>query len=145
MKLFPDECPRTIENFSTHAKNGYFDNLIFHRVIQGFMIQTGDPLGDGTGGESIWGYEFEDELCDKLRHDRPGIVSMANAGPNTNGSQFFITTVATPWLDQKHTVFGRVTKGMDVVFQIEKVEVDKYDKPVEDIKILNVTIKDESI
>lgn len=106
------------------------------------MLQTGDPLGDGTGGESIWGSEFEDEFCDKLRHDRPGIVSMANAGPNTNGSQFFITTVPTPWLDGKHTVFGRVTKGIDVAFLIEKIEVDKYDKPVDDVKIVNITIKD---
>lgn len=158
LKLFPDECPRTVENFSTHSRNGYYDHLVFHRVIQGFMLQTGDPLGkakirvskshsfltpgDGTGGESIWGGEFEDEFCEKLRHDRPGILSMANAGPNTNGSQFFITTVSTPWLDGKHTVFGRVTKGMDVVLMIEKVKVDKYDKPLEDIKIVNITVKD---
>ncbi|KAF5744854.1 Cyclophilin71 isoform 2 [Tripterygium wilfordii] len=115
MKLYPEECPKTVENFTTHCRNGYYDNLIFHRVIKGFMIQTGDPLGDGTGGQSIWGREFEDEFHKSLRHDRPFTVSMANAGPNTNGSQFFITTVATPWLDNKHTVFGRVSKGMDVV------------------------------
>lgn len=141
VKLFPDECPRTTENFATHAKNGYYDNLTFHRVIKGFMIQTGDPLGDGTGGESIWGGEFEDEFCDKLRHDRPGILSMANCGPNTNGSQFFVTTVSTPWLDGKHTVFGRVTKGMDTVHLVEKVKVDKHDKPLEDVKILSITLK----
>ncbi|XVE79289.1 hypothetical protein DITRI_Ditri14bG0045900 [Diplodiscus trichospermus] len=115
IRLYPEECPKTVENLTTHCRNGYYDNLIFHRVIKGFMIQTGDPLGDGTGGQSIWGREFEDEFHKSLRHDRPFTVSMANAGPNTNGSQFFITTVATPWLDNKHTVFGRVVKGMDVV------------------------------
>ncbi|KAL5583176.1 hypothetical protein UlMin_015618 [Ulmus minor] len=140
MKLYPEECPKTVENFTTHCRNGYYDNLIFHRVIKGFMIQTGDPLGDGTGGQSIWGREFEDEFHKSLRHDRPFTVSMANAGPNTNGSQFFITTVATPWLDNKHTVFGRVIKGMDVVQAIEKVKTDKGDKPYQDVKILNVTV-----
>jgi len=93
VQLFPDKCPRTVENFCTHARNGYYDKLLFHRIIKGFMIQTGDPLGDGTGGESIWGGEFEDEIHRSLRHDRPFTLSMANAGPNTNGSQFFITTV----------------------------------------------------
>lgn len=140
MRLYPEECPKTVENFTTHCRNGYYDNLIFHRVIKGFMIQTGDPLGDGTGGQSIWGREFEDEFHKSLRHDRPFTVSMANAGPNTNGSQFFITTVATPWLDNKHTVFGRVVKGMDVVQAIEKVKTDKADKPYQDVKILNVTV-----
>jgi peptidylprolyl isomerase domain and WD repeat-containing protein 1 len=105
VKLFPEECPRTVENFTTHAKNGYYDNIVFHRVIKGFMLQTGDPLGDGTGGESIWGGEFEDEITRTLRHDRPFTVSMANAGPGTNGSQFFITTVPCPWLDGKHSKF----------------------------------------
>ncbi|KAJ0972686.1 hypothetical protein J5N97_020645 [Dioscorea zingiberensis] len=140
MRLYPEECPKTVENFTTHCKNGYYDNLIFHRVIKGFMIQTGDPLGDGTGGQSIWGREFEDEFHKSLRHDRPFTLSMANAGPGTNGSQFFITTVATPWLDNKHTVFGRVVKGMDVVQAIEKVKTDKNDKPYQDVKILNVTV-----
>nr|XP_011461124.1 PREDICTED: peptidyl-prolyl cis-trans isomerase CYP71 [Fragaria vesca subsp. vesca] len=140
MKLYPEECPKTVENFTTHCRNGYYDNLIFHRVIKGFMIQTGDPLGDGTGGQSIWGREFEDEFHKSLRHDRPFTVSMANAGQNTNGSQFFITTVATPWLDNKHTVFGRVIKGMDVVQAIEKVKTNKDDKPHQDVKILNVTV-----
>ncbi|PQQ10347.1 peptidyl-prolyl cis-trans isomerase CYP71 [Prunus yedoensis var. nudiflora] len=139
MKLYPEECPKTVENFTTHCRNGYYDNLIFHRVIKGFMIQTGDPLGDGTG-ESIWGREFEDEFHKSLRHDRPFTVSMANAGENTNGSQFFITTVATPWLDNKHTVFGRVIKGMDVVQAIEKVKTDRGDRPQVDVKILNVTV-----
>ena len=112
--------PKTVENFATHATNGYYDGVIFHRVIKGFMVQTGDPLGDGTGGTSIWGHEFEDEFHRSLRHDRPFTVSMANAGPNTNGSQFFITTAPTTWLDNKHTVFGRVVQGMDVVQGIEK-------------------------
>ncbi|GFR48933.1 hypothetical protein Agub_g10939, partial [Astrephomene gubernaculifera] len=142
LRLFPDECPRTVENFTTHARNGYYDGVLFHRIIKGFMIQTGDPLGDGTGGESIWGGEFEDEFHKALRHDRPGILSMANAGPGTNGSQFFITTVPTPWLDNKHTVFGRVVRGMDVVTGIERVRCNKDDKPLEDIKILSITCLD---
>lgn len=142
LKLFPDECPKTVENFTTHAKTGYYDGIIFHRVIKGFMLQTGDPLGNGTGGESIWGGEFEDEITRNLRHDRPFTVSMANAGPGTNGSQFFITTVPTPWLDGKHTVFGRVVKGMDVVVAIEKVKTHpKSDKPLEDVHMLNIEVK----
>ena len=138
IKLFPEECPKTVENFTTHAKNGYYNSVLFHRVIKGFMVQTGDPLGDGTGGDSIWGHEFEDEFHRSLRHDRPYTVSMANAGPNTNGSQFFITTAPTTWLDNKHTVFGRVVHGTDVVQGIEKVKTDKNDKPIMDIKILSV-------
>jgi peptidylprolyl isomerase domain and WD repeat-containing protein 1 len=141
MQLFGDKCPRAVENFCVHSRNGYYDNIIFHRVIKGFMIQTGDPLGDGTGGTSIWGKEFEDEFHRSLRHDRPFTVSMANAGPRTNGSQFFITTNKTPWLDNKHTVFGRVTSGMDVVTQIENAKVSKKtDKPLQDIRILNIEI-----
>jgi len=140
IKLFPNECPKTVENFVTHSKNGYYNGVIFHRVIKGFMIQTGDPLGDGTGGTSIWETEFEDEFHRSLRHDRPFTVSMANHGPNTNGSQFFITTVPIPRLDNIHTVFGRVTKGMDVALSIEKVKTDRNDKPLKDIKILGIKI-----
>eukprot|EP00308_Calcidiscus_leptoporus_P024452 CAMPEP_0119354182 /NCGR_PEP_ID=MMETSP1334-20130426/3213_1 /TAXON_ID=127549 /ORGANISM="Calcidiscus leptoporus, Strain RCC1130" /LENGTH=613 /DNA_ID=CAMNT_0007367667 /DNA_START=39 /DNA_END=1880 /DNA_ORIENTATION=- len=138
VKLFPDECPKTVENFTTHARNGYYDGVLFHRVIKGFMVQTGDPLGDGTGGTSIWGHEFEDEFHRSLRHDRPYTLSMANAGPNTNGSQFFVTTAPTTWLDNKHTVFGRVVQGTDVVQGIEKVKTDKQDKPIADIKIISI-------
>lgn len=140
IKLFP-EVSKTLENFCEHARSGYYDGVIFHRVISNFMLQTGDPLGDGTGGESIWGGEFEDEFVRDLRHDRPFTVSMANAGPNTNGSQFFITTVATPWLDNKHTVFGRVTNGMDVCTLIENVKTDKNDKPLDEIRILSVDLE----
>jgi peptidylprolyl isomerase domain and WD repeat-containing protein 1 len=142
IQLFSSQVPRTIENFAGHAASGYYDGVIFHRVIKGFMLQTGDPLGDGTGGESIWGGEFEDEFVQGLRHDRPFTVSMANAGPNTNGSQFYITTVATPWLDQKHTVFGRVVSGMDVCTMIENVRTDDLDKPLNEIRIVNVDLVD---
>lgn len=141
LRLYPEEAPRTVENFITHSKNGYYDGVIFHRVIKGFMIQTGDPMGDGTGGESIWGGEFEDEFHRSLKHDRPFTLSMANAGQNTNGSQFFITTVPTPWLDNKHTVFGRCIRGADVVTAIENTKTGRNDKPLEDIKILNITVK----
>jgi len=140
VKLFFQECAKTVENFTVHSKNGYYDNTIFHRVIQGFMIQTGDPQGDGTGGESIWGGEFEDEFHRSLKHDRPFTLSMANAGPNTNGSQFFVTTVPCPWLDNKHTVFGRVLQGMDVVQNIEKTPCNADDRPLIDIKILTIKI-----
>lgn len=140
IKLF-QEVQKTFENFTKHARSGYYDGVVFHRVISNFMLQTGDPLGDGTGGESIWGEEFEDEFVRDLRHDRPFTVSMANAGPNTNGSQFFITTVATPWLDNKHTVFGRVTSGMDVCKAIENMRTDKNDKPLDDIRILSIDLE----
>ncbi|KAI9665021.1 MAG: hypothetical protein M1821_006469 [Bathelium mastoideum] len=138
IRLFPDAAPKAVENFVTHSRNGYYNDVIFHRVIRKFMIQTGDPMGDGTGGESIWGKEFEDEFS-TLKHDKPYTVSMANAGPNTNGSQFFITTERTPWLDSKHTVFGRAVQGLDVIHQIENARVYK-EKPVEDIKIINISI-----
>ncbi|XP_037888257.1 peptidylprolyl isomerase domain and WD repeat-containing protein 1 isoform X1 [Glossina fuscipes] len=139
MKLFYKECPKTVENFCVHAKNGYYNGHIFHRVIKGFMIQTGDPTGTGTGGKSIWGHDFKDEFVPSLKHDRPYTVSMANAGPNTNGSQFFITVLPTPWLDNKHTVFGRVFKGMEVVQNICNAKANpKTDKPYDEIKIISV-------
>ncbi|XP_067125124.1 LOW QUALITY PROTEIN: peptidylprolyl isomerase domain and WD repeat-containing protein 1 [Centruroides vittatus] len=141
-KLFSKECPKSIENFCVHSKNGYYNGHIFHRVIKGFMVQTGDPTGTGTGGESIWGGEFEDEFHPTLRHDRPYTLSMANAGRCTNGSQFFVTVIPTPWLDNKHTVFGRVTKGMEVVQNISNVKTNpKTDKPYDDVRIINITLK----
>ena len=140
LKLFPKQCPRTVENFTGHCMNAYYCQQIFHRIIKGFMIQTGDPEGNGHGGTSIWGTEFEDEICDELKHDRPYTLSMANRGPNTNGSQFFITTVAASWLNGRHTLFGRVVKGMDVVSRIEAAPCDKKNKPRADIKIIDITI-----
>lgn len=142
LELFPKECPKTVENFCVHSRNGYYNGHCFHRVIKQFMIQTGDPLGTGTGGESIWGGEFEDEFSPKLRHDRPYTLSMANAGPNTNGSQFFVTLVPTPWLDNKHTVFGRVVRGMEVVQNIGSAKTHpKTDKPYDDINIVSISVR----
>jgi cyclophilin family peptidyl-prolyl cis-trans isomerase len=141
IELFTDKTPKTVENFVGLANKGYYDGIIFHRVIADFMIQGGDPTGTGRGGESLWGKSFEDEFVSELRHETPGILSMANAGPNTNGSQFFITLVPTPWLDGKHTIFGKVINGMNVVEDIGKVKTGAGDKPVEDIKMINVKIE----
>lgn len=140
LQLFPHLVPKTVENFVGLAKKGYYNGVLFHRVIKKFMIQTGDPLGDGTGGESLWGGEFEDEFTKELRHDRPYTLSMANAGRNTNASQFFITTVPTPWLDDKHTVFGRATSGLDVIHKIENAPINKYDKPKDNIQIFSISL-----
>lgn len=152
IKLFADKTPKTVENFVglatgtkefTDPKTGqktkrpYYDGLVFHRVIKDFMIQGGCPLGTGTGGP---GYKFGDEFHPELKHNKPGILSMANAGPGTNGSQFFITTVATPWLDNRHTVFGEVTEGYDVVDAIGKTKTGPMDRPVEAVTINKVTI-----
>lgn len=142
LELFEEQTPKTVENFVGHANAGYYDGVIFHRVIDGFMIQGGDPTGTGRGGESIWGKPFEDEIVPELKHDSEGILSMANAGPNTNGSQFFITLVPTSWLDGKHTVFGKVLGGMDVVKTIGKVDVDpQMNKPYTDVVMEKVTIE----
>jgi len=142
LQLFAKECSKTVENFCVHSKNGYYNNHIFHRAIKGFMIQTGDPLGTGTGGESIWGGEFADEFHPSLRHDRPYTLSMANAGANSNGSQFFLTVVPAPWLDNKHTVFGRAVKGMEVIQDISSTKTNpKTDKPYNDISIISITVK----
>ena len=141
IELFADKTPKTVENFVGLANKGYYDGIIFHRVIADFMLQGGDPTGTGRGGESLWGGKFEDEFVSELRHDTPGILSMANAGPSTNGSQFFITLVPTPWLDGKHTIFGKVINGMNVVEDIGKVKTGPGDKPVEDIIMINVKIE----
>lgn len=117
LELYADKVPNTVANFVKLAAEGFYDGLTFHRVIDDFMVQTGCPKGSGSGGP---GYKFEDEFHAELRHDSPGVLSMANSGPNSNGSQFFITHVATPWLDDKHSVFGRVTNGQDIVDAVEQ-------------------------
>lgn len=167
--LFPDHAPKAVENFVTHAKNGYYEGIVFHRVIPNFMIQTGDPTGTGRGGESIWGQNFEDEFSEDLRHFK-GALSMANAGAHTNGSQFFIVTASevpshllkqmaslgypdelieayqenggTPWLDGKHSVFGQVARGMEVAEAIQNADRDIADKPLEDIVIEKIVINE---
>ncbi|MEE0839892.1 MAG: peptidylprolyl isomerase [Acutalibacteraceae bacterium] len=171
LKLFGEEAPKTVENFTTHAKNGYYNGIIFHRVIKDFMIQGGDPTGTGMGGESIWGRSFEDEFT-PLLHNYRGAICMANAGPNTNGSQFFIVQAdtvpsnmlsqmkelpdnfppecveayeklgGTPWLDYRHSVFGQVTDGMDVVDAIANAKTGANDKPVEEISIIGIDVKE---
>lgn len=171
IKLFPDKAPKTVENFVTHSNNGYYNGLIFHRVIKDFMIQGGDPTGTGMGGQSIWEASFEDEFDPEL-HNLRGALSMANAGPGTNGSQFFIVQASevpdgmlsqmkdladrgfpaeiaeayaqlggTPWLDFRHSVFGQVMDGMDVVDNIAAVAVGDADKPIEDVIIKSIEIK----
>lgn len=173
IRLFRDKAPNAVQNFTEHAKNGYYNGLIYHRVIKDFMIQGGDPLGTGTGGESIWGSPFADEFTSDL-HNLRGALSMANAGPNTNGSQFFIVQAkevsedmleqmaeasedmfpvsvidsyrengGTPWLDFRHTVFGQVYDGMDVVDNIAEVKADYFSsKPFEDVLINSITIEE---
>ena len=139
IELFADKAPKTAQNFINLVNKGFYDGLIFHRVIDGFMIQGGDPEGTGMGGP---GYTIPDEFHKDLKHDSEGILSMANAGPNTGGSQFFITLAKTPWLDGHHAVFGKVIQGMDVVKKIGKVECDLQDRPLEDVVIKKITIKE---
>jgi len=140
VKLFSDVAPKACENFMKLIEKHYYDGVIFHRVIKSFMVQCGDPTGTGAGGESIWGKPFTDECSTSLKFDRPGLLAMANRGPNTNGSQFFITTVPTPWLNMKHTIFGEVTKGYDIVQKIEQSKT-MQDRPVQQVKILKAYIK----
>jgi len=137
MELFRDRAPKTVENFVTLSRKGFYNGLTFHRVIPGFMIQSGCPKGDGTGDP---GYEIPDEFHPTLRHDGPGVVSMANKGPNTGGSQFFITLAATAWLDRKHSVFGRVRSGQEVVEKIAAVPRDANDRPRTPVRIVEVTV-----
>ncbi|MFA6281988.1 MAG: peptidylprolyl isomerase [Candidatus Omnitrophota bacterium] len=144
IKLMPDIAPKTCENFTKLVEKGYYNGIIFHRVIKDFMIQGGDPTGTGRGGESIWGKPFEDEVSVSVKFDKPGLLAMANAGPGTNGSQFFITTIPTPWLNMKHTIFGEVVSGYDVVEKIENSEVGSMDKPVEEVRIVKAYLKKDT-
>jgi cyclophilin family peptidyl-prolyl cis-trans isomerase len=139
VELYQDLAPKTVGNFTTLAKKGFYDGVIFHRVIPGFMVQTGDPDGTGAGGP---GYTFEDEIVPSLKHDRPGILSMANRGPNTNGSQFFITLAPTPRLDGKHAIFGHVVEGQQVVDQIAAAQRNAQDRPLTDITMEQVAIQE---
>lgn len=141
LKMFPDVAPLAVENFVTHAKNGYYDGLIFHRVIKDFMIQGGDPTGTGRGGESIWKKEFVNEHKANVVFDRPFLLAMANHGPNTNGSQFFITTETTPFLNGGYTIFGEVISGKEAVEKIETTKTGRADRPVEKQIIKKATVK----
>lgn len=136
-----DIAPKTCENFIGLVNKQYYDGQIFHRIIKNFMIQGGDPTGTGTGGESIWGKSFGDEFSPNAKFDKPGLLAMANRGPNTNGSQFFITTATTPWLNNKHTIFGEVTSGYDIVKKMESVATGFNDKPLEPVQIKKAYVK----
>lgn len=141
IELYPNETPKTVENFVGLSLQGYFNGLTFHRIIKGFVIQTGDSTGTGKGGRSYFGKPFEDEITRKLRHDSPGIVSMANKGPNTNTSQFFITLAPLPDLDGRHAIFGKVIEGLDVVNKISMQQTDENDSPINKIFIKNILIE----
>ena len=138
IELYNDLAPKTVKNFTDLIGKKYYDGIIFHRVIDQFMIQGGCPLGRGTGGP---GYTIPDEFGKGLKHDKPGILSMANAGPNTGGSQFFITLVPCPWLDGKHAIFGHVIEGMNVIEAIGKVTTDSQDRPLKKVVMEKVTVK----
>ena len=143
IKLMPEVAPKACENFIQLAEKGYYNGLIFHRVIRGFMIQGGDPTGTGSGGESVWGKPFADEATPVAKFDNPGILAMANSGPNTNGSQFFITTAKTPWLNMRHTIFGEVISGYDIVQKIENAPTGPGDRPLSEQKILKACLKNK--
>lgn len=142
IQLYDAITPKTVENFVGLINKKYYDGIIFHRVIDGFMIQGGDPTGTGRGGESLWGGKFEDEISPAVKFNRKGLLAMANAGPNTNGSQFFITVAPTPWLNMNHTIFGEVTSGYDAVEKIAKAEVGPGDRPVQEQKIIRAYVKE---
>jgi len=144
LELFPKVAPLAVENFITHVKNGYYNGLVFHRIIKGFMIQGGDPTGTGRGGESIWKKPFKDEFAPNVVFNRTGILAMANAGPATNGSQFFITVAPTPWLNGRHTIFGYVLKGKDVVSKLNNIATSGRsggDRPLEKQQIIKAYMK----
>ena len=141
IKLMPEVAPKACENFEALVEKGYYNGLIFHRVIPGFMIQSGDPTGTGAGGSSIWGKPFADEFKKDVTFDRKGLLAMANSGPGTNGSQFFITVAPTPWLNMHHTIFGEVTSGYDVVSKIENTPTSSGDRPVTEQKIIKAYLK----
>jgi len=142
LQLFPDNAPKTCENFIGLVEKGYYDGIIFHRIIKNFMIQGGDPTGTGRGGESLWGGKFEDEVTDELQFNRKGLLAMANAGPNTNGSQFFITTAPTPWLNMKHTIFGEVVSDYSIIEKLNTIATAPGDKPIEEQQIIKAYIKE---
>jgi peptidylprolyl isomerase len=143
LELFPKSAPKAVENFMTHVKNGYYDGIIFHRIIKNFMIQAGDPTGTGRGGNSIWNKPFDDEISSKYSFNKAGILAMANRGPNTNGSQFFITTKETPWLNGAYTIFGKVKNKNSyiVVKRLENVKTARGDRPISEQKIIKAYIK----
>jgi peptidylprolyl isomerase len=143
LELFPKVAPKAVENFTTHIKNGYYDGIIFHRIIKNFMIQAGDPSGTGRGGKSIWNKPFKDEISADYSFNKAGILAMANRGPNTNGSQFFITTKETPWLNGSYTIFGKVKDkaSYDVVRKLENVQTGYANKPIKEQKIIKAYIK----
>ena len=141
LRFYPKQAPLAVANFKGLAAKGYYDGITFHRVMDNFMIQGGDPTGTGYSGDSLWGGKFQDEFSPSLRFDHPGILAMANSGPATNGSQFFITQVPTPHLNDKHTIFGEVIEGMDVVNAIAKVRTDDKNKPMQPVVIESITIK----
>lgn len=144
LRLFPDSAPKACENFTTHARNGYYDGVVFHRVVEDFMVQSGDPEGTGYGGRSIWGEPFANEIDPARAFDRPGVLAMANRGPeNSNDSQFFITLVPTPWLTGHYTIFGEVVEGMDVVRQLGDLDVNpSNDRPIRDVHVETITLRE---
>ncbi|KAI8722062.1 Peptidyl-prolyl cis-trans isomerase [Fusarium sp. LHS14.1] len=143
LELYTSHAPKTCNNFATLVRRGYYDGTVFHRVIPNFMVQGGDPTGTGRGGTSIYGDKFADEIDPSLKHTGAGILSMANAGPDTNGSQFFVTLAPTPWLDGKHTIFGRVKSGMGTVRRMGMVTTGPEDRPVDDLKVVKARVVEE--
>jgi peptidyl-prolyl cis-trans isomerase-like 1 len=142
LELYTSHAPKTCENFTALVRRGYYNETIFHRIIPDFMVQGGDPTGSGRGGSSIWGDKFDDEISPALKHTGAGVLSMANSGPNTNGSQFFLTLAPTPWLDGKHTIFGRVKAGLGVVKRMGLVKTAAEDRPEQDVKIIKARVEE---